>query len=549
VGPSADPRAERVLVFAVFGGDAAHTTRLLTSARIASEICTDVAALCRAIDEGAGAIFLAEEALVPAAALRIVAKLDEQAPWSDLPVLVSVMERELGGSGYGLVSALGDHANVTLLERPVSARAMITAVRGALRARRRQYQARSLVEELGRARDLAEASSRSKDEFLAMLSHELRTPLNAILGWTRMLRSKILSPERCERALATVERNAVAQAQLVEDLLDVSRAATGKLHLGVTEIDPACPVHSALEAVRPAAEAKRVEIQSAIDPGAGRILGDAGRLEQVMWNLLNNSIKFTPAGGTVHVTLARRDGRVEIVVSDDGPGIAPEFLPHVFERFRQADSSVTRLHGGLGIGLSIVKSIVELHGGSVEASSRGLGEGATFTVRLPPAPEAEVPPPSSERSAALALASPIVHSTRLAGLRVLVVDDEPEAADLMAAALRAGGASVRKASGAAEGYALLLAHPTDVLVSDIGMKGEDGFAFIQRVRALSRSAAAAIPALAVTAYARVEDRTRALVAGFDMHVAKPIDPAELVQLVEILARQFGERASALPLSG
>jgi signal transduction histidine kinase len=260
---------------------------------------------------------------------------------------------------------------------------MIRAVQSALRARRRQYDARRLVEALGRARDLAEASSRAKDEFLATLSHELRTPLNAIVGWTRMLRSKILDPAKIERGLETVERNAVAQTRLIEELLDVSRAASGKLQLSLRAMDPIEAVASAIEAVRPTAQAKGVELSTTVIDPVGPVLGDRARLEQVLWNLLNNAIKFTPAGGHVVVSLERGARDAEIAVSDDGIGITSDFLPHVFERFRQADPSTTRLYGGLGIGLSIVKSVAELHGGSVSVSSDGSGRGSTFRVRIP----------------------------------------------------------------------------------------------------------------------------------------------------------------------
>jgi signal transduction histidine kinase len=380
---AADPREERVLVYAMFGADAAHTTRLLASAGVTCHTCPDMAELRRAIDEGVGAVFLAEETLVPGVAFALLECLAAQPLWSDLPIVVSVVEREIIGAGYGLVGSLGQQANVMLLERPVNARAMIRAVQSALRARRRQYDARHLVEELGRARDLAESSSRAKDEFLATLSHELRTPLNAILGWTRMLRSKVLDPAKVEHALATVERNAVAQTRLIEELLDVSRAAAGKLHMSLRSMDPAEAVDSALEAVRPAAQAKGIELSSTVKPPVGLVLGDRARLEQVMWNLLNNAIKFTPAGGHVGVSLESGARDAEITVSDDGIGITPDFLPHVFERFRQADPSTTRLYGGLGIGLSIVKSVAELHGGSVSVSSEGSGRGSTFRVRIP----------------------------------------------------------------------------------------------------------------------------------------------------------------------
>jgi signal transduction histidine kinase/ActR/RegA family two-component response regulator len=535
-----DPREERVLVYAMLGADAAHTSRLLASAGITTETVTDVAALCRGIREGAGAVFLAEETLLPSVASTLLECIDEQPLWSDVPIVVSVIERDLIGSGYGLVASLGQQANVTLLERPVNARAMVRAVQSALRARRRQYEARNLVDELGRARDLAEANSRARDEFLATLSHELRTPLNAILGWTRLLRGNVLDPEKRERALASVERSAVAQTQLIEDLLDVSRAASGKLRLSPCSLDPADVVKSALDAMRPTALSKGIDLSCTVPPSAPAIIGDRERLEQVMRNLLGNAIKFTRTAGRVQVSIEDAGRYVEIVVTDDGMGIAPEFMPYVFQRFRQADPSTTRAYGGLGIGLSIVKSIVELHGGSVTASSPGREQGSSFIVRIPAAPRTE----AVDAASAGAIARGEIHlqpSSLLAGLRILVVDDEPDSADLLKELLQAAGATVATACSAATGFEHVAANHPDVLVSDISMPGEDGFTFIGRVRSLGR---ARIPALAVTAYARAEDRARALAAGFDMHVSKPIEPAELVDLVDTLARQCGARATA-----
>jgi signal transduction histidine kinase len=524
-----DPLEERVLVYAMVGADAAHTSRLLASVGLSSRACPDVVDLCSAIEEGVGVVFLAEETLAPPVARALVECIDRQPLWSDVPIVVSVVEREIIGSGYGLVAALGQRANVTLLERPVNARAMVRAVQSALRARRRQYETRDLVAALAAARDLAEASSRAKDEFLATLSHELRTPLNAILGWTRMLRGGALDAATRERALATVERNAVTQTQLIEDLLDISRAASGKLQLSLRSMDPADAVSSAVEAVRPAAQAKGIELRCSIDPAAWPILGDKTRLEQVLWNLLNNAIKFTPACGHVRVSVSRRQREVEIVVEDDGVGISPEFLPHVFERFRQADASSTRAYGGLGIGLSIVKTVVELHGGSVEASSGGASPGSCFRVVIPLALGAESSRMPMARPAASA--SPPRAPEALSGVSVLVVEDDPEAAELLRYLLESGGATVLTASSSAAGYDLLVAQRPDVLVSDIGMPGEDGFAFIRRVRSLESTR---IPAIAVTAYASVHDRTRVLGAGFDMHVTKPIEPKEFVDLVEAL---------------
>ena len=536
----ADSFEDRVLVCTAFGADGAHTSRLLAAVGIAAHICPDAPSLCRSIDEGAGALFVAEEMLAPATASALMTTLERQPAWSDLPIVVSVVERELLREGYGLVGSLGTRANISLIERPVTARTMVNAVRGALRARRRQYGARSLIEELALARRQAEESSRAKGEFLATLSHELRTPLNAILGWTRMLKSGTLAPEKRQQALLIVERNAIAQTRLIADLLEMSRAVAGKLTFALHSLDPDGPIQAAIDSLRPAAEAKGIGLVTALEPSAGPILGDADRLQQVLWNLLNNAIKFTPAGGRVELTLSRSGGDVEITVRDSGIGIHPSFLPFAFDRFRQADSSTTRSYGGLGIGLSIVKTFVEMHGGTVRAASDGPGRGATFVVRIPLAPS--VPPllsidyrSSKEKPAGTSFAEQ--GPLRLTGLRILVVDDEPETANLMARVLQDDGATVLVAESASAGYDMLVSEGPDVLVSDIGMPFQDGYEFIRRVRSSSERPQARIPALAVTAYARLEDRAKALTAGFDMYVSKPVAPVQLVAMVETLAKQ------------
>jgi len=395
-----------------------------------------------------------------------------------------------------------------------------------------------LLEKEQRARAAAEAASRAKDEFLAVLSHELRTPLNAVYGWARMLRSGGLQGEAATRALDVITRNANAQVQLIDDMLDVSRIVTGKMRLDVRPVDLHRVVEAALDAVRPAAEAKGLRVQSVLDPQALGISGDPDRLQQVVWNLLINAVKFTPRGGRVQVGLQRVGSHVEIVVSDTGQGIAPDMLPRVFERFQQADSTSTRRHTGLGLGLALVRHLVELHGGAVEAASVGEGHGATFTVKLPIAIArgADTEAARSPRSRAHPTAEVAV-STRgpsLRGLRVLVVDDDRDGLDLVATILLNGGAEVRACSSVGEGLAAMQAWRPDVLVSDIEMPGEDGYAFIRRLRALG-GALARTPAVALTAYGRIEDRLRTLSAGYSMHVPKPVDPTELGIVVASLA--------------
>lgn len=399
----------------------------------------------------------------------------------------------------------------------------------------------ALLEREQAARTEAEEANRLKDDFLATVSHELRTPLTAILGWVQILRGGQLPEERRTRALETVERNAHAQAQLVEDLLDISRIMSGKLVLEVESVDLSAVVEAALESIRPAAAAKGIRLQPALDSIA-QVMGDPTRLQQIVWNLLSNAVKFTPREGRVQVLVERRDSSVEITVADTGKGIPPEFLPHVFERFRQAEGSVSRKYGGLGLGLSIVKHLVELHGGTIEVFSAGEGQGATFTVRLPTAvlkrretPSAVSAPPPREEAA---LRCP----PQLEGLRVLIVDDEADTRELLRTLLENCRAVVETASSAEEGLRRLTQRRPHVLLSDIGMPGEDGYTFIRKVRALSASEGGRTPAVALTAYARAEDRTRALLAGFKAHVPKPIERSELLAVLLSVAPPPEERS-------
>ena len=375
------------------------------------------------------------------------------------------------------------------------------------------------------------AADRSKDEFLATVSHELRTPLNAILGWTQMLRSGSISGERQARALETVERSARAQAKLIEDLLDVSRIMSGTLQLDVEPLQLASIIDQTTETLRPALEAKSIGMRTLLDSTA-TVLGDQQRLQQVVTNLLSNAVKFTSKGGKVEVVLERRDSSAEIRVADTGCGISTEFLPHIFERFRQADATATRKSGGLGLGLAIVRHIVELHGGTVEAFSEGQGKGSTFTVRLPVAishRKAATPVLDSQPQSALPCPPP------LDGLRILVVDDELDARELLEALFTECKAVVASASSSAEALALLESFRPDVLVSDIGMPGEDGYALIAKIRQRPADRGGKTPAIALTAYARAEDRARVLLSGFQSHIAKPVEPVEILALVASLA--------------
>jgi PAS domain S-box-containing protein len=384
----------------------------------------------------------------------------------------------------------------------------------------------------------AEESSRLKEEFLATISHELRTPLSAILGWARMLRLGQLSKEDVTKALDTIERNARAQAQLVDDLLDVSRIITGKLRMDVRPADPNSFIDAAVEAVRPAADAKGVRVQKVIDTGPISIPGDPVRLQQVVWNLLSNAIKFTPRGGRVQIRSERVNSHLEIIVSDTGQGIEPDFLPHVFDRFRQADQKTSRHHGGMGLGLSIVRHLVELHGGTVEANSEGEGKGATFTVVLPITPIYQVDATGGRvHPGARDLLPPDDSTDRLDGLRILVVDDEPDTRELLKQGLEYCGATVRVAGSADDAIDALKASVPDILISDIGMPGRDGYDLIRQVRRLASAQGGKVAAIALTAYTRVEDRLQALRAGYDMHVQKPVELTELVAVAASVARR------------
>jgi len=386
------------------------------------------------------------------------------------------------------------------------------------------------------AREEAEAASRAKDEFLAVLSHELRTPLNAVYGWANILKAGEIDEATAARGLDAIVRNANAQVQLIDDLLDVSRIVSGKIRLDVQRVDLVPVVRAALDSISPAAAAKGIRVQTVLDPRAGPITGDPNRLQQVVWNLLSNAVKFTPKGGRIQIHVQRINSHVELVISDTGQGIGPELLPFLFERFRQGDSSTTRQHEGLGLGLALVKYLTELHGGTVSASSLGPGNGATFTVKLPltiaqGAPEAE----PREHPTAATLMERTLAGPRLDGLRILVVDDDQDSLDLASAILSGAGAVVTTSRSAAEALELVRHGRPDVLISDIEMPGEDGYALIRKVRGLDRSSGGATPAVALTAYGRVEDRLRTISAGYSMHVPKPVQPVELTTIVASLA--------------
>jgi signal transduction histidine kinase/ActR/RegA family two-component response regulator len=385
------------------------------------------------------------------------------------------------------------------------------------------------------AREAAEAANNAKDQFLSTLSHELRTPLNAVYGWATMLERGQLGAEQAQRALQIILRNVTAQVRLIDDLLDLSRVASGKLRLAVQPVDLQRVIEDALDGIRPAAEAKNIRLQPVLASPGGPVSGDPDRLQQVVWNLLSNAVKFTPKGGRVQIQLQRVNSHVELLVSDTGQGIQPDLLPYVFDRLRQGDSSRTRAHGGLGLGLALVRHFVELHGGIVFAESPGEGRGATFVVKLPlmiaipPELTAEPAPPTLQRASAQSLA----------GLRILIVDDDPTAVDLNREILSQAGAEVRGCTSGAEALQLLQQWRPAVLVSDIEMPGLDGYTLLRQIRALAPDQGGKTPAVALSAYNRPEDRVRSLRAGFNFHVSKPVEPNELTAIVASLAGWVG----------
>ena len=436
---------------------------------------------------------------------------------------------------------------------PLSARGHTLGVLTVMRfATAHQEMPSSVIEDLARNAALmidsarllrqTQEANRAKDEFLAVLSHELRTPLTAILGWVQLLQSGALDSETQQRALATINRNTHAQVQLIEDLLDLSRIITGKLRLELQPVNLGLIVEAALETVRPTAQAKEVALFVSLAPEPKLVLGDAHRLQQVLWNLLSNAVKFTPKGGRIEVSMRQVSSSVEITVRDSGGGISAEFLPYVFDRFRQADSSSTRQHGGLGLGLSIVRHVTELHGGTVQVASEGIDQGATFTITLPLAP-LNAPPLNAAPQNIIATSSETAETSSeiasvenfLSGVRVLLVDDERDAREMLGAVLRNYGAQVKICQSAREALDALPDWQPRVLVSDIGMPGEDGYDLISQVRALPPAQGGAVPAMALTAYARATDREMALRAGFNTHVIKPVDPKNFATLVAGLA--------------
>jgi signal transduction histidine kinase/ActR/RegA family two-component response regulator len=531
--PGRDSREQRVLVLAGASRDARLTVTVLRGAGIVGEACAHSEELLEAIAAGAGAAVIADEALSPSSIRRLSRALQVQPPWSDFPLIL--VTRRAASETADLLEGLARAVNVTLIERPFGRATLLSAVRAALRSRRRQYEVREQLQKLQRVGQALREADHRKDEFLATVSHELRTPLTAILGWVRMVRGGRLDGRATDHAIEVIERNSNNLTQLVTDLLDVSHIITGKMNLTVRPVDLVYVIGIVIDSVRPAADAKRITITPRFENGLPPLHADSGRIQQILWNLLSNAVKFTPGGGRVEVGLAACGDKVRITISDTGQGIEPNFLPHLFQRFTQADSSSTRAHAGLGLGLAIVRHLVELHGGTVTAHSPGLGAGATFVVEIPydrldDVLDARSGPMVNSRS----------HPTEtnaLQGVRLLTVDDNFDTRELVATILEQQGAEVSTAGSAKEALALLREELPDALICDIGMPDDDGYELIRQIRSRPRNAGGNLPAIALTAYARDEDRERALQAGFDGYLAKPVEPGELIYVVAKAARR------------
>jgi len=455
--------------------------------------------------------------------LEFLTQITAQTQQIVLPVIMVTLR----GNEAVAIQSMKMGAQDYLVKEQVTPQSLRLAVNGAIKMVQLHIQLQQLIESEQAARAEAETANRIKDEFLAVLSHELRSPLNPILGWSKLLQSGKLDKIKTNQALAAIERNAKLQSELITDLLDVSRILQGKLSLNIYPVNLAATIRSAIETVQLAAQVKSIEIETNLSAGVGQVLGDATRLQQVIWNLVSNAVKFTPEGGRVTVQLEPVGEQAQITVVDTGKGIPADFLPYVFDYFRQADASTTRNFGGLGLGLAIVHHLVELHGGTVFAESRGEGLGATFTVKLPKLPIQPVVKPAANSSK---------RSPNLSGVRVLIVDDEADARELIVFALEIAGASALAAKTAGEAFAVLIQSLPDVILSDIGMPDEDGYMLMRQIRALLPEQGGNIPAIALTAYAGEVDQKRSFSAGFQVHLSKPVD---LEQLVNAIAQIVG----------
>ena len=510
----------RVLVFMPTGRDASLVCSTLENAGIKAEVCLNTKELQKNIALGAGAVLLAEEALKNGNLEPIINSFGRQPIWSDLPVVIFAIN---GQNAERLLQTVGTRFNATIVERPIRIMMLVSAVRGALRARQKQYQTRDLLHQL-------EQADRQKDLFLATLSHELRTPLNSMLGWIQLLRSESRDQIDTDYGLDVIERNAKAQSEMISDILFVSRVITGKLTLNIEPIDLISVVKSSIDVVRPSVEAKKINLTTSFDSETDQIKGDADRLQQVFWNLLSNAIKFTPRRGKIEIRVSRAESNIKVEIADSGQGINPNFLPFVFERFRQADSSYTRQVGGLGLGLAIVRHLVELHGGSVGVASEGEGRGATFTVTLPIF-VAEEPQTNSPQKLSM-ISENSKNEELFEDVRILLVEDNDDSREMLKVVLEQYKIRVTDFDSAGKAFEAIKKNPPDILISDVGLPGEDGYELIQKIRQLPPEQGGLIPAIALTGYASLQDRKQALDAGYQEHLSKPVDIDTLLELIK-----------------
>jgi signal transduction histidine kinase/ActR/RegA family two-component response regulator len=505
------------------GRDAELVSTMLRRSDIEA-VVVDRANLCDEIDKGTGVVLIAEEALKDGLLSELEQTIRHQPVWSDLPIIV------FSGSstkGVSVLQGMSSKFNATIVERPMRVTMLISAVSGALRARQRQYQTRDLLVQLKQA-------DQQKDLFLATLSHELRTPLNSILGWIHILRRKEPHSPEVKHALDVIDRNARAQSEMISDILLVSRVITGKVELDQEPVEITSLLTESIDIIRPSAEAKRITIDLHTEKYTPEpIEGDPERLRQVFLNLLTNAVKFTADSGMIDVSLRGDDKGVEVEVRDNGCGIDPDVLPFIFERFRQADNKHTRRVGGLGLGLAIVSHLVELHGGEVRASSDGKGKGASFVVRLPVAATGQgISVPTTGTTADDHVVMPSLN-----GLTVLVVEDDTDSRDMLATILEHQGAVVATAVNAAEAFETFVKNVPDILISDVGLPGQDGYDLIRRIRSLSDANGGKVPAIALTGYVSLQDQTRARNAGYEEHLPKPIDTDRLIEMISKLTRR------------
>lgn len=510
----------RVLVFMPTGRDAPLVCRTLEEAAISAEPCADASDLSEKVASGAGAVLLAEEVLENGTLERFIETFDRQPVWSDIPVILFAGNPQ---NSEKLLNLVGTRLNATIVERPIRIAMLISAVRGALRARERQYQARDLLNQL-------EQADRQKDLFLATLSHELRTPLNSMLGWIKLLRSKSDDSIDFQHGLDVIERNTRAQVKVISDILFVSRVITGKLELEQEQIDLLPVVQMAIDIVTPSVEAKNIKLHFSYGDDC-QVLGDTDRLQQIFLNLLSNAIKFTRKNGRIDVRVSCDYQFVKIKITDSGQGIKSEFLPFVFERFRQADSSYTREAGGLGLGLAIVRHLVELHGGKITAKSDGENRGSTFTVTLPVSITRESQPDSSRF---LPRFSEKPSEQVLGNIHVLLVEDDTDSREMLEVLFSQLDVKVTAVDSSEKALEAIEKFQPDILISDVGLPGEDGYKLIRKIRELAPEKGGQIPAVALTGFASLQDRSLAIDAGYQEHIAKPVDIDKMIELIKNL---------------